>query len=258
MNKISLAVAALVVMLALPFSAQAGEDAASLPEKELALVEKLVQSRLDYEDLLRELGEFYSATGNVHKKKLVQKELDSLVRMDKYDYIVPTIDLTAAPTEYIPAAETLFKDGTTYFEYFDLFEKKQKLNMALARFREILKKYPTSDKADDAAFYIGEIYASGHFKDYETAVKFYQLCYTLNPLTNRPARIKALDIYYKKLKDYGRAEALADKMLDSHMSAEIKKANQVLRLMAKRGQISSEHAESEEPAAEQPVETSAE
>jgi len=237
-----------VLVLTFSLAVRAAEDAGSLPEKELALVEKLVLVRGRYEDLLREIGAFYSDTGNVHKKRLVQKELDALVRMDKYDYIVPTIEAAGPPSAYIPEAERLFKDGVTYFKYFDLFDKKRKLNISLARFRELLKKYPTSDKADDAAFYIGAIYESEHFKNYETAVKFYQLCHKLNPLTEMPARIRMLDVYYKRLKDFGRSEALAGKMLTSPMSAEITKASYVLREMRKHGRLTGEPSGSQEAA----------
>jgi tetratricopeptide (TPR) repeat protein len=236
MKRLGIAVG--VLLLVCPLVARAAEDASVLPERELAMVEKLVQARNDYEDLLRRLAEFYGSSGNVYKKELVQTELDAFMRMDKYDYIVPTLDVSGPPSEYIPEAERLFRDGKTYYDYFDLFNKKEKLNMALARFRQVLKDYPTSDKVDDCAFYIGKIYAADGFRDYETAVKFLELAYELNPLTENPARIEALEVYYKRLKDYGRAEALARRMLESPISAEIRKANRILADMRKRGRLS--------------------
>jgi tetratricopeptide (TPR) repeat protein len=78
------------------------------------------------------------------------------------------------------------------------------LRVALDKYNQVIKQYPTSDKIDDAAFRAGGIYE--HFMDYSIALLYYQRTYQWNPATIYPARFKAayiLDEYLSR-----RAEAL--------------------------------------------------
>jgi tetratricopeptide (TPR) repeat protein len=79
------------------------------------------------------------------------------------------------------------------------------LTYAVARFKKILDEYPESDKTDDAAYELANIYEGHHFKDYEGAAFYYVKCYELNPHTERPARFKAARVYDKYLSDYAEA-----------------------------------------------------
>ena len=81
-------------------------------------------------------------------------------------------------------------------------------------FRELIERYPNSDKIDDAAFYCGEIH-----KDYlpgqdEIAVRWYERVWTWNPETEHPARFQAASIYDYRLRDRVRALELYQAAID--------------------------------------------
>jgi tetratricopeptide (TPR) repeat protein len=78
------------------------------------------------------------------------------------------------------------------------------LKMALEKYNQLISKYPTSDKIDDAAFRMAGIYE--YLKDYTNAVKNYQRTYQWNPQTPTTARFKAAYILDTQLAR--RAEAL--------------------------------------------------
>jgi tetratricopeptide (TPR) repeat protein len=78
------------------------------------------------------------------------------------------------------------------------------LTKALDKYNQLISKYPTSDKIDDAAFRMAGIYE--YRKDYDNAVKNYQRTYQWNPQTPTTARFKAAYILDTKLGR--RAEAL--------------------------------------------------
>jgi tetratricopeptide (TPR) repeat protein len=76
--------------------------------------------------------------------------------------------------------------------------------LALDKYNQLIRKHPSSDKIDDAAFKAGGIYE--HFKDYTIALLYYQRAYQWNPKTPYPAKFKAAFMLDKRL--HRRAEAL--------------------------------------------------
>jgi len=76
--------------------------------------------------------------------------------------------------------------------------------MALEKYNQLISKYPTSDKIDDAAFRAAGIYE--HLKDYTIAVQYYQRTFQWDPQTAYPARFKAAYLLDTQLAR--RAEAL--------------------------------------------------
>ena len=87
-------------------------------------------------------------------------------------------------------------------EYFDkgkglignLFVSEEKLYLAIDRFNELITLHPDSDKIDDAAFQVGEIYRR-YLKDYPTALLYYQRTAQWAPQTSLPARYTMALIY---------------------------------------------------------------
>jgi TolA-binding protein len=109
------------------------------------------------------------------------------------------------PPRNIEEANILFQDGEVYRNSFSIIKKKSKLRLAETRYKKILNDYPESDKADDAAYELADIYDSYYFKDYEAAAFYYVKCYHLNAFTEKPARFKAASVYDKHLKDFKEA-----------------------------------------------------
>ena len=168
---------------------------------EYDLVEKVVQSRTEYKLALEGLVEFYNKLGDAGKLGMAREELEAFddVPQNQYLLVVRKVKPGTA-TENIVDANRLYKDGLSYKKYPDIFRKKKKLREAVKRFTTLLEKYPASDKADDACYMLGDIYAGFYFRDYSRAVKYYEECFRIDSRTRHPARLKAAEIYHRKLK----------------------------------------------------------
>jgi len=73
------------------------------------------------------------------------------------------------------------------------------LMLALEKYTQLIKNYPNSDKIGKAAFRAG--YIQELFKDYHTALSYYQRAYQWDPnmSTTFPARFKAAYLMDKRL-----------------------------------------------------------
>jgi len=176
---------------------------------EVDLIEQVAINRQAYQRALETLMAHYTQSGNNIKLQWAQKELDALNTMPQYDYIVDAIvagaDLKAGAS--IPQADELYdeavklhKEATTLL----LFKDNSLLRLALDKYNEVIRKHPTSDKIDDAAFKAGEIYE--HFNDYSIAVVYFQRAFQWDAATPYPARFKAAYILDRQL--HNRSEAL--------------------------------------------------
>src|SRR5439155_1584991 len=65
--------------------------------------------------------------------------------------------------------------------------------------------YPQSDKIDDAAFQLGEIYESKAYKQYRRAAMYYERTFQWNQNTQFEARLRAARLYDKQLNERARA-----------------------------------------------------
>lgn len=180
------------------------------PAGEIDIVENVATSRQAYREGLEMLVRYYTKTGNNHKLDWAKKELHALDVMPQYNYIVPVVaPNTYRATTMIPDADLLYEDARLQKEQAErgfgtLFVNKNLYRMALRKFEELIVKYPTSDKIDDAAYMAGEI--SEYFKDYAIALDYYQRAYTWDPDTPHPARFRAARILDKYM--HRNAEAL--------------------------------------------------
>ncbi len=176
---------------------------------EIDIVEQIAANRQAYRQGLEKLVRYYTKTGNNEKLDWANKELRALNVMPQYDYIVPVV----APKRYrattsIPDADLIYEDASLQKNQAErlgqLFVNKDLYRMALRKFEDLIKKYPSSDKIDDAAYQAGEI--SEYFKDYSIALDYYQCAYTWDPDTPHPARFRAAKILDKHM--HRNAEAL--------------------------------------------------
>jgi len=173
------------------------------------LIERVATNRQAYQRAVEMLVAQYERTGNVLKSRWAQKELDSLTKMAQYDYI---IDATVAgpdlkATASIPEADELYneavklhKDATKLL----IIKDKGLLRLALDKYNEVIRKHPTSDKIDDAAFKAGEIYQ--YFKDYSIALVYFNRTFQWDAAAPYPARFRAAAILDRRMHD--RAAAL--------------------------------------------------
>jgi len=181
-------------------------NGSSIRFQEEQLVSELNASRESYRRSLVDLIQYYMDVGDHQRLTNSRKELKALNKVPQYKYIIKVlIAANVMSTENIEAANTLFHNGLVYKNSLNILNKRSNLLFAVSRFEEIMKEYPESDKADDAAYELGSIYESFYFKDYEVAAYYYVKCYELNPNTDKPARYLAGRVYDIYLKDYDNA-----------------------------------------------------
>jgi TolA-binding protein len=83
--------------------------------------------------------------------------------------------------------------------------RQDRMIEAAETFRDLIKRFPSSDKIDDAAFLCGEIHKEYLPGQEQIAVKWYERTWTWNPETPHPARFQAAVVYDYRLHDRNRA-----------------------------------------------------
>jgi tetratricopeptide (TPR) repeat protein len=177
---------------------------------EIDIVEQLAANRWAYRQALELLVDYYSGTGNYMKLTWARRELDGLTAIPRYRYLLEAEiagpNLRAAAS--IPQADDLYDDAMFAYKKARgllIFVDEKQLGIALDKFNQLIARYPSSDKIDDAAYKAGQIYQ--HLKDYAIAAIYYNRAHQWDPRTPYPARFKAAYILDKYLMQ--RAEALS-------------------------------------------------
>jgi len=176
---------------------------------EVDIVEQVAVNRQSYRQGLELLIDYYTKGGNSMKLDWAQKELKSLNSIPQYKYIIeasiagPNLKTTTS----IPEADELYEDAAKLAEkagQLFIIKDQDTLRLALDKYNQLIKKYPSSDKIDDAAYNAGKIYE--YFKDYSIALLYYQRTYQWDPQTIYPSKFRAAYTLDKHLKQ--RAQAL--------------------------------------------------
>jgi len=177
--------------------------------QEIDLVEKMAADRRSYRESLECLAAYYQATGSETKQRWAMRELDNLMVVPQYRYLMPAEIVLSGSG----ARDSLIEADVLYDEAILIYKEagglvvitdESKLRIALGKFNLLIAGYPNSDKADDAAYYAGRIYE--HFGDYEIAVVYYQRAFQWSETTPYPARFRAAYVLDQRL--HMRAEAL--------------------------------------------------
>jgi len=129
--------------------------------------------------------------------------------MPKYNYI---IEAEMAPQNLkvsasIPDADDIYYDALELDKNagtLPILKNQNQLRLALEKYRELIRKHPSSDKIDDAAYKAGVIHE--YFKDYSIALLYFKRTFQWDPETPHPARFRAARILDKNL--HQNAEAL--------------------------------------------------
>jgi tetratricopeptide (TPR) repeat protein len=178
-------------------------------DRETDIVEQVVTNRQAYKQGLEVLSDYYKRTGNNMKLRWAYRELKSLNTMVQYGFIIEAN--VAGPElkarDSITMADYIYEDGVRMeksAKALIIIQDDNKLRTALGHYNHVIRKYPTSDKIDDAAYRAGDIYE--HFKDYSIALLYYQRAYQWDPKTPYPAKYRAAYILDQHM--YRRDEAL--------------------------------------------------
>lgn len=176
---------------------------------EVDIVEQMSANRQAYRRGLVSLIENYSKTGNNMKLEWAKKELEALDAIPQYNYILeagvagPRLKATTSISE----ANYIYQDAVRLEKKaraLVVINNENQLRLALDKYNHLIRKFPSSDKIDDAAYRAAKIYED--FKDYSIALVYYQRVYQWDPDTSYPAEFKAAYILDRRL--HRRAEAL--------------------------------------------------
>lgn len=194
-------------------------------QTEVDLVEEMVQHRTAYLRSLEALREYYSDHGYLTKEGWASHELNGLKKVQTFRYVmdaeIPNQELR--PTNAEPEADALFDRGLKLMRKGGhgglpaLYREKPMIE-AVSVLRELIERYPSSDKVDDAAFWLGEIHKE-YLKDQEQiAVQWYERAIEWNPATQHPARFQAAVVYDYRLHDRDRALELYRRVVTEETS----------------------------------------
>jgi hypothetical protein len=188
--------------------------------QEVDLVEQVLAHRAMYHRTLHLLHDYYRDHGHEHKRRWAETELKAVDRIQPFKYLlsaeVPAESLR--PTESIAEANAMYDRGLKLVKEGGhgvpgLYRQEIMLK-ALSVFVDMIRKYPSSDKIDDAAFWCGEIHKE-YLKDQEAiAVRWYERAFTWNPSTPHNARFQAAVTYDYRLHDRARALELYRQVIE--------------------------------------------
>jgi tetratricopeptide (TPR) repeat protein len=185
----------------------AGIPAAS---NEPDLVERVVFYRSMYAKSLRALREYYKTQGNEPKRLWAEDELRQVWQVKPYRYLTDA-EAPAGPNKAdasIGEADDLYGQALILLEqatrngsHYD----KDLMTQSLGRFKDLMARYPSSDKADKTCYYIGLIHDQYFAGDAQIALVWYKRAWEINPNLQMPARFNAARIYDMKLHDRNKA-----------------------------------------------------
>jgi tetratricopeptide (TPR) repeat protein len=169
---------------------------------EVDIVEQMSVNRQAYRQGLELLAGYYLRTGNNMKLEWAQKELAALNTMPKYNYI---IEANVAPANLkvsasISDADNLYYDAQQLDRdagTLPVLKNENQLRLALEKYNQVIREYPTSDKIDDAAYNAGVIYE--YLNDYSIALLYFKRAFQWDPDTIYPARFRAARVLDKNL-----------------------------------------------------------
>jgi len=188
---------------------------------EVDLVEEMMLHRAMYARYLRALVTYYSENGYEEKANWARRELNDLKYVKPYRYItdaeVPAA--TLRPSDSVSEADRLYEEGLALMKKgghgVPALYNQQTMKLALAKFKELVDRFPNSDKIDDAAFMIAEIHKE-YFEetDNSIAVQWYQRALDWNPNLPYPARFQMAVILDYRMHERDKALAMYQEVLE--------------------------------------------
>jgi TolA-binding protein len=166
---------------------------------DVELVERLLAARKEYQVTLENLRTHYIQAGDIEHARWAEEELLQFHRINKQSY---RGDLDAPPptlkgTQNIPEANELIRRALSYKDKgwgTDYVDNQRRAELL---FQKVLSTYPQSDKIDESAYHLGDIYESKACKQYARAALYYERCFQWDPKTKTDARLRAARLYEK-------------------------------------------------------------
>lgn len=202
-----------VLALSNPGAAQEGKDDGKSDGKmganrDFPLVTRVLAARSEYQLALEELRKHYIANNDLLRARWAEEELIQFHRINKQAY---RLELELPPPtlkgdKNLPQANALFRQAKGYkdkgWSGSDYVDNQRRAEIL---FQRILTKHSESDKIDDVAYNLGDIYEGRAFQQYARAGAYFERCYQWNPKTATDARLRAARLYERQLNDRGKA-----------------------------------------------------
>ncbi len=185
------------------------------------LVEEMMAKRQLYVQHLIQMERAYLDTGDTTRANWARRQRELTEQVEVYPYLTENTpsqmktQVQVIPRDSIPEADSLFNEGYKLYDKFVgvpfvgfAYLNKPEPRQALDIFKRVIAEYPTSDKVDDAAYFIGNIYKEflrHDDPDNELALRYLRWAWKLDPRTPHPARFDAAVIYDFRLHDRDKA-----------------------------------------------------
>jgi len=161
------------------------------------LVEKVIAARQAYQESLETLRAHYIAAGEIERARWAEDELLQYHRISKFAYRleldVPPPNLK--PLYNIPEANELMRRAILYKDKgwgTDYTDNQRRAELLL---QQLLSKHPQSNKIDEAAYMLGELYESRAFRQNGRAAVYYERSFQWNPQTHHDSRVRSARLY---------------------------------------------------------------
>lgn len=191
---------------------------------DIALVERNLAARKEYENSIKALYEYYTKVGDKQRVQWAERELMALHMLWKPSY---NLDVKDVPPPSLQASVNVKDANDNYrlaMEYKGKgFGDDYVLNMRRAELllRDVLEKYPNSDKIGDVAYQLGDIYESRAYKQYDRAAKYYERsCQWVKGGPRTDARLRAAVLYDKQLNERSKAIEMYRSVVDHDTNPE--------------------------------------
>ena len=184
------------------FCAGCGHKFGFNPADEQRVVNEALKSRGEYLERLSALAAFYKEAVVRDKLKVVEAEIEAV----KGRAEIPALKATTVEAyagalggkvESVADADTLFAQAEELRRDLDPFRRQANLLKALEIYQSLVLKHPQSDKVDECAYYLGQIFASSYVGNMPKAAEYYEKCALWNPKTDKDARFRAAEAYEK-------------------------------------------------------------
>ncbi len=192
------------------------------------IVEEMMARRTAYLQQLVELERAFLAGGDAVRANWARRQRNLTEKVEVYPYLTQETPEQAAvrvePKDTVPAADALYNDALKIRKEVGLIplagalpHVKDKARQALEMFKRVIQEYPTSDKVDDCAFYIAEIYKEylrEDDPDDELAIRYYRWALALDPNTPHPVRFQLAVVLDFRRHDRSNALPLYHQVID--------------------------------------------
>lgn len=198
-------------------------DSAGAGAADVQLVERCLSARKEYENSLKALYEYYAKAGDKQRLQWAERELMAYHMLWKPSY---NLDVKDVPPPTLEARVNVKEANDLYraaMEYKGKgFGDEYVLNMRRSELllREVLEKYPNSDKIGDVAYQLGDIYEGRAYKQYDRAAKYYERSTQWAKGMRSDARLRAANLYDRQLNERTKAIELYRSVVDHDTDAD--------------------------------------